>query len=114
MSECRSCRLLWLSNGVRRPQLAAARTLPKPLARRRYEDAARLWFQALGEGFDYSVLDRNLGVYAWRVKGDRKSAAGFYAKAIQLAPGDYRLYTDLDEIYAQIGDTARRADVFAK
>ena len=83
-------------------------------ARGRYEDAARLWFQALGEGFDYSVLDRNLGVYAWRVKGDRKSAAGFYAKAIQLAPGDYRLYTDLDEIYAQLGDTAHRADVFAR
>ena len=83
-------------------------------ARGRYEDAARLWFQALGGGFDYSVLDRNLGVYAWRVKRDRKAAAGFYAQALQLAPGDYRLYTDLDEIYAQLGDTAHRADVFAK
>src|SRR5207249_8911757 len=75
---------------------------------------ARLWFQALGEGFDYSVLDRNLGVYAWRVKGDRKAAAGFYAQALQLAPDDYRLYTDLDEIYAQLGDTAHRAELFAK
>jgi tetratricopeptide (TPR) repeat protein len=80
----------------------------------RYQDAATLWFQALGEGFDYAVLDRNLGLYAWLVKRDRKAAAGFYAKAIQLAPDDYRLYTDLDEIYAQLGETARRAELFAK
>ena len=79
----------------------------------RYDDASKLWLQALGEGFDYSVLERNLGVYAWRVKKDLPGAAGFYAKAIQLAPDDYRLYLDLDDIYAQKGDVTSRAKLFA-
>lgn len=79
----------------------------------RYEAAARLWLQALGTGFDASVLERNLGVYAWRVKKDLKSAAEYYAKAIRQAPDDYRLYRDLDEIYFQSNDTSRRAALFA-
>lgn len=83
-------------------------------ARGRYEEASAMWFQALGEGFEYSVLARNLGLYAWRVKKDLTGAAGFYAKAIQLAPDDYRLYTDLDEIYFQAGDISSRAKLFAQ
>jgi len=83
-------------------------------ARARYDDASRLWLQALGQGFEYSVLHRNLGVYAWRVKKDLQGAAGFFEKAIELAPNEYRLYVDLDEIYAQLGDTARREKLFAQ
>jgi len=83
-------------------------------ARGRYDDAARLWLQALGQGFEYAVLYRNLGVYAWRVKKDLEGAAGFYEKAVQLTPGEYRLYVDLDEIHAQLGDTARREKLFAQ
>jgi tetratricopeptide (TPR) repeat protein len=82
-------------------------------ARGRYEDASRVWIQALTEGFEYSVLARNLGLYAWRVKKDLSGAAGFFERAIQLDPRDYRLYTDLDEIYTQLGDTARRERLFA-
>jgi len=80
----------------------------------RYEEASRAWFQALGGGFDYAVLARNLGLYAWRVKKDLTAAAGFYEKAIQLAPNDYRLYVDLDEIYTQSGDSARRVKLMAQ
>jgi tetratricopeptide (TPR) repeat protein len=79
----------------------------------RHEDAARLWLQALGRGFDYSGLERNLGVFARRVKKDLPGAAEYYSKAIQLAPDDYRLYRDLDQIYFQLGDTSRRAKLFA-
>jgi tetratricopeptide (TPR) repeat protein len=80
----------------------------------RYEEASQAWFQALGGGFDYAVLARNLGLYAWRVKKDMAAAAGFYERAIQLAPNDYRLYVDLDEIYTQLGDSARRAKLMAQ
>jgi tetratricopeptide (TPR) repeat protein len=80
--------------------------------RGRYDEAASLWFKALGEGFDSPVLLRNLGVYAWRVKGNLPTAAGFYVRAIQGSPGDFRLYTDLDEIYAQSGDMTGRARLF--
>jgi tetratricopeptide (TPR) repeat protein len=79
----------------------------------RYDDAARMWMQALGTGFEYSVLSRNLGVYAWRVKKDLEGAAGFFEKAIELAPEDYRLYVSLDEIYASLGDQAQREKLMA-
>ena len=79
----------------------------------RYDDAARLWIQAVGSGLDLSVLERNLGVYAWRVKKNLPDAAAYYAKAIQLAPDDYRLYLDLDDIDVQMGDVGRRAKLFA-
>ena len=82
-------------------------------AHSRYDEAARLWRRALQNGFDNSVLERNLGVYAWRAKGDLKAAAEYYAKAIQLEPDQYRLYPDLDEIYSALGNVPQRAQLFA-
>jgi tetratricopeptide (TPR) repeat protein len=83
-------------------------------AQGRYEDAARLWMEALGLGFEYSVLYRNLGVYAWRVKKNLQDAAGFFEKAIELAPNDFRLYVDADATLTQLADTPRRERLFAR
>jgi len=80
----------------------------------RYDDAARYWSDALGQGFEYSVLMRNLGLYSWRVKNDLPDAAGFYENAVKLAPEDYRLYTDLDEIYFRMGNAGSRERLFAE
>jgi tetratricopeptide (TPR) repeat protein len=80
---------------------------------RRYEEAEHLWLQAQRSGLEYSVLYRDLGVSAWKVKKDLNDAKSFYEKAIQLAPQDYRLYVDLDEIYAELGATEMRAKLFA-
>ncbi len=80
----------------------------------RYEEGARSWAQAFGQGFDYAVMMRNLGLYAWRVKNDLPDAADFYEKAVKLAPEDYRLYTDLDEIYFRMGSAGRREKLFAE
>lgn len=82
-------------------------------ARGRYDDAARVWKQALGLGFEYSVLYRNLGIHAWRVEKNLKDAAAFFEKAVGLTPSEYRLYVDFDEVLAQLGDTGRREKVFA-
>lgn len=82
-------------------------------AHSRYREAAQLWLGALGEGFDDPVVERNLGVFAWRVSKDLKSAAAYYQKAVKLAPMDYRLYVDLDSIQAEAGDTAAREKLFA-
>jgi Tfp pilus assembly protein PilF len=79
----------------------------------RYEEGAQSWAQAFGQGLEYSVLMRNLGQYAWRVKNDMPDAASFYEQAIKLAPEDYRLYADLDEIYFRIGSAGRREKLFA-
>jgi tetratricopeptide (TPR) repeat protein len=79
----------------------------------RYDEAAEHWIQALQHGFDDSVLQRNLGVYAWRVKNNLKDAPSYYEAAIRRSPREYRLYSQLDEIYTEIGDDARRAKLFA-
>ena len=81
-------------------------------AKDQYDEAAALWEKALNEGFKNAVLLRNLGVYQWHVKHDLATAADDYSKAIQLNPTDYRLYPDLDEIYAQQGDISARIALF--
>lgn len=81
-------------------------------AKDQYDDAAALWEKALGEGFKNAVLLRNLGIYQWNVKHDLASAANYYSQAILMASTDYRLYPDLDEIYAQQGDTSARVALF--
>ncbi len=78
-----------------------------------YAEAADLWKQAVGEGFHYAVLYRNLGVYARQVQNDPASAATYYASAIKQAPQDFRLYVDLDELYTQLGKTGEREKLFA-
>lgn len=82
-------------------------------ARGRYDDAAAKWRSAAALGLQSAELQRDLGIWAWRIKGDRQKAASYYEKAIQLAPQQYRLYPQLDEIYAQLGDSARRAKLYA-
>ncbi|MGE5204637.1 MAG: DUF5107 domain-containing protein [Chlamydiota bacterium] len=82
-------------------------------ARGRYDDAAEKWHSAAALGLKDAGLERNLGVWAWKVKGDRKLAAAYYEKAIQLAPQQYRLYPPLDEIYAELNDNAQRARLYA-
>lgn len=82
-------------------------------ARGRYDEAAAKWRSASSLGLESAELERDLGIWAWRVKGDRNLAATYYEKAIQLAPRQYRLYPDLDEIYAELGDRARRGKLYA-
>jgi tetratricopeptide (TPR) repeat protein len=81
-------------------------------AHARYDEAATLWSRALGQQFDNPVLQRNLGVYEWRVKKDLAAAAGHYSQAIQLSPHDYRLYEDLDKIYEQQENASAREKLF--
>ncbi len=79
---------------------------------RRYEEAERLWSRAKDSGFEYSVLFRNLGVYAWKINKNLEKAKALYEQAVQSDPQDYRLYVDLDEIDAQLGNTEARAKLF--
>ena len=62
--------------------------------------------------FENPVLLRNLGVYQWHIKKDLTNAASDYTRAIALSPRDYRLYTDLDEIYEEAGNAPARAKLF--
>ncbi|HEX6496464.1 MAG TPA: DUF5107 domain-containing protein [Acidobacteriaceae bacterium] len=81
-------------------------------AHSRYDEAASLWSAALQQNFEDPVLLRNLGVYQWHIKNDLTNAASYYTRAIALSPKDYRLYTDLDEIYEEAGNATARAKLF--
>ncbi len=81
-------------------------------AHSRYDEAAALWSAALDQKFVDPVLLRNLGIYRWHVKDDLEGAARNYTRAIQLSPKDFRLYTDLDEIYEEQPNAAARAALF--
>jgi tetratricopeptide (TPR) repeat protein len=78
-----------------------------------YDEAAQLWKKAAEADFQYSVLYRDLGLYAWRVKMDYKEASTYFLKAIRLAPLDYHLYVDMDEVDAHEGSTEARETLFA-
>jgi tetratricopeptide (TPR) repeat protein len=80
----------------------------------RYEDAAKEWLEAKKEGLEDPVLERDLGIFAGRVKKNLREAAAYYERAIALTPGQYRLYPELDEIFAQLGETAKREQLFAR
>jgi len=78
----------------------------------RYEEAAALWQHAISGGFRNSVVLRNLGLYQWQVEHNLANAASYYSQAIRLSQVQYRLYTDLDEIYEQEGNAAAREELF--
>ena len=79
----------------------------------RYADANRLWQQARDSGFDYSVLYRNLALFTWKIEMNNAQAADLYRQAIRLAPHDFHLYRDLDEIQTAMGATEARSAMFA-
>lgn len=78
-----------------------------------YQQADQLWSQAQAGGLQYAVLDRDRGLYAWRVERNLPQAAEQYRKAIALTPGEHHLYVALDEIYARMDATAERQRLFA-
>ena len=80
----------------------------------RYTEAASLWNAAMGEGFDNSVILRNMGVFEWRVTHELSKAANDYDRALSLDPTEYRLYSDLDEIYDEENNMSARNELFLK
>lgn len=78
----------------------------------RYAEADQLWSQAGQDGFQYAVLDRDRGLYEWRVRHRPSVAQRLYRDAIQLAPGDPHLYVALDQIYGELGDQPGRQKLF--
>ena len=83
-------------------------------AHERYEEAANLWSEAITEGFEDSVVFRNMGEFEWHVAHDLSKASDDYRRAIALQPNQYRLYADLDQILEEADDTSARGDLFEK
>ena len=78
-----------------------------------YDNGLAHWKQAQAGGFEDAALERNLAMYAWRIKHDLPTAADAFLKAVRLAPAQYRLYPELDEIYAQLHQNEKRSELFS-
>jgi tetratricopeptide (TPR) repeat protein len=79
-------------------------------SRDRAEEAISCWEAARGTVTGFSVLHRNLGRAYWKVRRDPDRAIAEYRTAIECAPGDYKLYLELDKILLSLGrDAERRA-----
>jgi tetratricopeptide (TPR) repeat protein len=83
-------------------------------AHERYDEAASLWREAIKEGFNNSVILRNMGEFERHVTHQLSKAAEDYSRAISLSPNEYRLYSDLDEIYEEENNMTARRELFQK
>lgn len=77
-------------------------------SRGREKEAVRLWEDAKRDLKSFSVLHRNLGRAYWLVENDPDRALKEYEKAFTLSPEDYRIYYELDTLYASFGLTQKR------
>jgi tetratricopeptide (TPR) repeat protein len=83
-------------------------------AHERFEEAASLWRKAIAEGFNNSVILRNMGEFEGHITHELPKAAVDYRHALSLRPTDYRLFADLDEIYEEENNMAARKELFEK
>jgi tetratricopeptide (TPR) repeat protein len=65
------------------------------------EQAEKYWKEAHAIYPGYSVLNRNLGLIAWKVDKNYWQAVSYYEKAIVCNPNDLPLYRDLATIYIE-------------
>ena len=71
-------------------------------------EAIGLWERAVRKQRGISVIHRNLGRSYWKVLNDPDRAVKEYEKALRCDPGDYKLYYELDKLYAKLGLHERR------
>ncbi|MEW6753817.1 MAG: DUF5107 domain-containing protein [Candidatus Latescibacterota bacterium] len=73
----------------------------------RTAEGRQWWQEAVARGSSESAVYRSIGWVAWRKDGDPRAAVDWYRQAVERRPDDYRLYIDLDQIRAALGDGAR-------
>ena len=74
----------------------------------RVQEAIELWELAVKSEKDVSVIHRNLGRSYRKILGDPNRAAAEYEKALHCDPRDYKLYYELDKLYAKLGVREKR------
>ncbi len=77
-------------------------------------EAIQLWEKAAKKEKELSELHRNLGRAYWRLLKEPDMAIDEYEIAIECDPNDYKLYYELDKLYAKLGLTERRLTLIAK
>jgi tetratricopeptide (TPR) repeat protein len=73
--------------------------------KRRYDDAIRVWEQAIeagAESHSLALAHRNLGIASYNVLRDGERALGHFEEARRQAPDDARLLHEADELAARL------------
>ncbi len=67
-----------------------------------WEKAAELWKKSALINDENPVVHRNLSLAYFNKAGDKESAKAEMEKALRLAPGDARIFYELDQLYKQL------------
>jgi tetratricopeptide (TPR) repeat protein len=82
------------------------------VAKLRWEEGLEHFKNAAEFSPEFPVIYRNLGEIYWKKYKDYERAREMYEKAVSFAPYDYRLYVDLDELYALTREHSARAKLY--
>ncbi len=80
-------------------------------ARNRPKEAIKLWEESAKLEGNFSVVHRNLGLAYWKVENNLEAAIEEYEKALECDPNDYKLYYELDKLYAYAQQNDKRREL---
>lgn len=81
-------------------------------AKYRDKEALVAWRDAVRLDSANTIAQRNYARALWLVSQSREEAAAQYQRAINVSPSDFRLYIELDKLFAEMGATERRVKLF--
>ncbi|HEV8430271.1 MAG TPA: DUF5107 domain-containing protein [Pyrinomonadaceae bacterium] len=77
-------------------------------AKNRDKEALGAWRDAVRLDPANTIAQRNYARALWLVNQNREEAATQYQRAINVSPNDFRLYIELDKLFAEMRATERR------
>lgn len=77
-------------------------------AHERFDEAIKLWEEALVSLPSFDVLLRNLGLAYWQRKNDQSTAIEYFEKAQKANPLNQDIYLHLDDLYKAQGEKSKR------
>ena len=77
-------------------------------AKYRDKEALAAWRDAVRLDSGNTIAQRNYARALWLVSQSREEAATQYQRAISVSPNDFRLYIELDKLFAEMNATDRR------
>ncbi|MBI2505004.1 MAG: tetratricopeptide repeat protein [Candidatus Latescibacteria bacterium] len=73
----------------------------------RIAEGRELWLKAAAQGCPQAALYRCLGFAQWKKDRAPRAALSWYSQAVQRRSEDYRLYVEMDQLRAELGQSAK-------
>ena len=78
----------------------------------RDKEALAAWRDSVRLDSTNTIAQRNFARALWVAAQSKDEAAAQYQRAIEISPGDYRLYIEFDKLLSELGATDRRVKLF--